>query len=163
MDVHAWRLSEKQPLTLSGPAFSVVRLARGGEGSEARMPKIKVTINRLKWNFAWVIIATKACLMQNLSLVAFYFWRYDVTKFLSGEGNESPNSATYPPENGWNFKKVSFYIQNRYPRPKIYPHVNFSTLQAEENFFIFKNFLDVSMRNKPLDWSILLKFAHKMS
>ena len=33
-------------LTLSGPAFSVVRQARGGGGgSEARMPKIKVNIN----------------------------------------------------------------------------------------------------------------------
>ena len=35
-------------LTLSGPAFSVVRQARGGRGSEARMPKIKVNINPLK-------------------------------------------------------------------------------------------------------------------
>ena len=39
-------------LTLSGPAFSVVRQAgrgRGEEvGSEAPMPKIKVNINRLK-------------------------------------------------------------------------------------------------------------------
>ena len=33
-------------LTLSGPAFSVVRQARGG--SEAQMPKIKVNINQLK-------------------------------------------------------------------------------------------------------------------
>ena len=34
-------------LTLSGPAFSVVRQALG-EGSEAQMPKIKVNINQLK-------------------------------------------------------------------------------------------------------------------
>ena len=34
-------------LTLSGPAFLVVRQARGG-GSEARMAKIKVNINLLK-------------------------------------------------------------------------------------------------------------------
>ena len=33
-------------LTLSGPAFSVIRQARGG--SEAQMPKIKVNINQLK-------------------------------------------------------------------------------------------------------------------
>ena len=43
-------------LTLSGPVFSVVHQARGGGGggggSEARMPKIKVNINRLKENFA---------------------------------------------------------------------------------------------------------------
>ena len=37
-------------LTLSGPAFSVVRQARGG--SEAQMPKIKVNINQLKLNLA---------------------------------------------------------------------------------------------------------------
>ena len=35
------------PLTLSGPAFSVVCQARGG-GSEAQMPKIKVNFNQLK-------------------------------------------------------------------------------------------------------------------
>ena len=55
-------------LTLSGPAFSVVRQARGG--SEAQMPKIKVNINQLKWNLAWVIMAIKAFLMQSLSLIA---------------------------------------------------------------------------------------------
>ena len=39
-----------QILTLSGPAFIVVRQAAGGGGggSEAQMPKIKVNINRLK-------------------------------------------------------------------------------------------------------------------
>ena len=37
-----WPIKSKD-LTLSGPAFSVVRQARGG--SEARMPKIKVNIN----------------------------------------------------------------------------------------------------------------------
>ena len=39
-------------------------------GSEARMPKIKVNINRLELNFAWVIIPIKAFLMQNLRLIA---------------------------------------------------------------------------------------------
>ena len=66
-------LRQKQmfDLTLSVPAFPVVRQAGGrGRGSEAQMPKIKVNINRLKWNFAWVIIPIKAFLLQNLSLVA---------------------------------------------------------------------------------------------
>ena len=58
-----------QFLTLSGPAFSVVRQARGG--SEAQMPKIKVNINQLKRNLALVIMAIKAFLMQNLSLIAY--------------------------------------------------------------------------------------------
>ena len=35
-----------------------------------------------------------------------------------------------PPENGFNFKKMSFYVQNRSSRPKIDPHVNFSNFQA---------------------------------
>ena len=42
-------LSVDEFLTLSGPAFSVVRQARGGGGgSEAQMPKIEVNINQLK-------------------------------------------------------------------------------------------------------------------
>ena len=44
---HASDVAPKRILTLSGPAFSVVRQARGG-GSEAQMPKIKVNINQLK-------------------------------------------------------------------------------------------------------------------
>ena len=46
----------------------------------------------------------------------------------------------FTPENGFNFKKMSFYVQNRSSRPKIDPHVNFSNFQAQEKFFIFKIF-----------------------
>ena len=46
----------------------------------------------------------------------------------------------FTPENGFNFKETSFYVQNRSSRPKIDPHVNFNNFQAEENFFIFKIF-----------------------
>ena len=45
-----------------------------------------------------------------------------------------------PPENGFNFKKMSFYFQNRSSRPKIDPHVNLSNFQAKENF-LFSKFL----------------------
>ena len=45
-----------------------------------------------------------------------------------------------PPENGFNFKKMGFYVQNRSSRPKIDPHVNFSNFEAKEKFFIFKIF-----------------------
>ena len=34
------------------------------------MPKIKVNINLLNLNFAWVIISIKTFLMQNLRLIA---------------------------------------------------------------------------------------------
>ena len=45
-----------------------------------------------------------------------------------------------PLENGFNFKKRGFYVQNRSSRPKLTPHVNFSNFQAEENFS-FSEFL----------------------
>ena len=41
-------IHSKYGLTPSGPAFSVVRQAWGGGGSEAQIPKIKVNINQLK-------------------------------------------------------------------------------------------------------------------
>ena len=46
----------------------------------------------------------------------------------------------FPPRNGFNFKKTSFYVQNRSSRPKIDPppHVNFNNFQAEENFSFSK-------------------------
>ena len=120
-----WLNSYSSILTLSCPAFSVVRHARGG--SEARMPKIKVNINGLKWNFAWVIIAIKAFLLQNLRVI---------------EGNESSNSAIYPRKTGWTFKKKkSFYVQNRSPRPKIDPPCQFQQFSSREKFFSFSKFL----------------------
>ena len=46
---YAASMKEGDNLTLSGPAFSVVRQAGGGGGgSEAQMPKMKVNINQLK-------------------------------------------------------------------------------------------------------------------
>ena len=72
-------------LTLSSPAFSAVRQARGGCGSEAWMPQIKLNMNRLKWNFAWVIMSIKSswCKIWGWQLKV---WRYDVTKFPSKKG-----------------------------------------------------------------------------
>ena len=46
-----------------------------------------------------------------------------------------------PPENGFNFKKMSFYVQNRFSQPKLDPlHVNSSNFQAEEFLFSFSKF-----------------------
>ena len=45
-----------------------------------------------------------------------------------------------PPENGFSFKKMRFYVQTRSSRPKIDPHVNFSNFQVEE-IFSFSKFL----------------------
>ena len=52
------------------------------------------------------------------------------------------------PENRLNFKKISFYVQNRSSSPKVDPHVNFSNFQAEEMFFIFKIFGTSPMRKE---------------
>ena len=155
-----------QILTLSGPAFSVVRQARGGGGggSEARMPKIKVNTNWLKLNFAWVIISIKAFLMQKLRLIALLvleIWRH---KIFPKRREQVIRFDYLPPEteNGFNFKKTSFYVQNRSSRPKIDPHVNFNNFQAEEDFFIFKIFGTSRWRKSSSshpDWSILLKFG----
>ena len=123
-------------LTLSGPAFSVVRLAR--------MPKIKVNINQLKWNLAWVIMAIKAFLMQNLSVVSplvLDIWRH---KIPLEEGNESSDLAIYPRRMGLTFKKMSFYVQNR-SRLKIDPLCQFQQFPSRRKCFHFLNFLDVSM------------------
>ena len=43
-----------------------------------------------------------------------------------------------PPENGFNFKNMSFYVQNRSSGLKINPNVNFSNFQVEENFSFCK-------------------------
>ena len=126
-------------LTLSGPAFSVVRQARRG-GSEARMPKIKVNMNWLKLNFTWVITSIKAFLMQNLRLIALLvleIWRHKI--FL--KRRERVIRFNYlPPENGFNFKKTSFYVQNRSSRPKIDPPCQFQQFSSRGQFFIFKIF-----------------------
>ena len=47
----------------------------------------------------------------------------------------------FPPENEFNFKNMTSYVQNRSSRPKIDPHVNFSNFQAEE-IFSFSKFLE---------------------
>ena len=146
----------KIPLTLSGPAFSVVRQARGG--SEAQMPKIKVNITRLKWNFAWIILTIKAFLMQNLSVVALLvleIWRHKIS---FGRREWVIKFGYLPPENGFNLKKKSFYVQNRSSRPKIDPHVNFSNFQAEENLFIFKVF-GTSWREKSSSNPLIHQFC----
>ena len=130
----------KTTLTYQARPFQSFARSGGGGGSEARMPKIKVNINRLKWNFAWVIMAMKAFLMQHLRLIALLvleIWRH---KIFLWRRERVIQFGYLLPENGFNFKKVTFYVQIRSFRPKIDPQVNFSNFQAEENFFIFKIF-----------------------
>ena len=53
-----------------------------------------------------------------------------------------------PPENGFNFKKMSFYVQNRSSRPKIDPPCQFQQFSSIGKIFHFQNFWDVSMRKE---------------
>ena len=45
-----------------------------------------------------------------------------------------------PPENGFNFKKTSFYVQNGSSRRKIDPPYQFQQFSSRGKFFIFKIF-----------------------
>ena len=46
-----------------------------------------------------------------------------------------------PPENGFNFEKTSFYVQNRSSRPKIDPPMTISTIFKQRKIFSFSKFL----------------------
>ena len=46
----------------------------------------------------------------------------------------------FTPENGFNFKKTSFYVQNRSSRPKIDPPCQFQQFSSRGKFFHFQNF-----------------------
>ena len=46
-----------------------------------------------------------------------------------------------PPENGFNFKETSFYVQNRSSRPKIDPPMSISTIFKQRKIFSFSKFL----------------------
>ena len=111
-------------------------------------------------------MAIKAFLMQNLSLIALLvleIWRHKISL---GIRERVMKFGYLPPENGFNFKKMSFYVQNRSSRSKIDPHVNFSNFQAWEKIFIFKIFgtsrWEKSSSNPP-GWPILLKCGQKVS
>ena len=78
--------------------------------------------------------------MQNLSLIALLVLEIWRNKISLKRRERVIRFGYLPPENWFNFKKMSFYVQNRSSRPKIDPHANFSNFQAEENLFIFKIF-----------------------
>ena len=149
-----WKLNPIRPGLFSrspGPG--------GGGGSEAQMPKIKVNINQLKWNLSWVIMAMKAFLMQNLSLIAplvLEIWRHKISL---GRREQVMKFGYLPPENGFNFKKMSFYVQNRSSRPKIDPLCQFQQFSSIGKIFHFQNFWDVSMRKEQQQPPWLTNFA----
>ena len=70
-------------------------------------------------------MAIKSFLMQNLSLVAFPVLEIRRYKISLGRREQVIKFGYLPPENGFNFKKKSFYVQNRSSRPKIDPPCQF--------------------------------------
>ena len=132
----------------------------GGGGLEARWPKIKVKINRLKWNFAWVIIFIKAFLMQNLKLIALLvleIWRH---KIPSKEGNDSSISAIYPWKTSWTLKKKRFYAQNRSSLPTNSPTpMSIQQFSSRGNFFSFSKFLGRLDEKRAAETLSLMNFA----
>ena len=138
-------------------------------GSEAQMPKIKVTINQIRLNFPRIIEAIKACLMQNLSLVAcpvLEIWHH---KIPSWEENESSNSDIYTQK--WvNLKKKwvlcpeSFFSTQNWPPPL--PQWQFQQFSSRGKLlFIFK-ISETSRWKKwssnPSDWPISVEFDRSM-
>ena len=74
--------------------------------------------------------------MQTLSLVALTGLEYMTSQNFPWKKGASHQIRLYlPPENGFNLRKMSFYVQNHSP-PKVDPHVNFSDFQVEENLFL---------------------------
>ena len=129
--------------TILGPAFE--SFARP-ENSRAWMPKIKVDINRLKWNFAWVIISIKIILDPN----------FEADSSSTFGRREQTNSAINPGKNWFNFKKKwAFMSWIVIIDQKLTLNVNFSNFQAKE-FFHFQFFFSPFCL-------ILLKFAQNMS
>ena len=131
----------------------------GPGSSEAQMPKIKVNINWLKLNFAWVIISIKAFLMQNLRLIAllvleilrhkiFLKWREPVIRF-----------DYLHPENGFNFKKDEFLCPELFFSTQNWPPCQFQKFSSRGKFFHFQNFWDVSMTKEQQQPPWLINFA----
>ena len=130
------------------------------------MPKINVTINQLKWNFAWVIIAIKAYLMQNLSPVAFLFLEIQRHKVSRWKREWVIKFGYLPPENGSNFKNNEFLCPKSIFWTLNWPPTWISAIFKQRKIFHFQSFWDVSMRKEqqqPPDLSILLKFGQNTS
>ena len=111
-------------------------------------------------------IAIKACLMQNLSVVAFLFleiWRRKITLW---RRERVIKFGYLPPENEFNFRKSEFLCPESFFSTQNWLPLSISAIVKQRKIFHFQNFRDVSMRKEqqqPTDWSILLKFGQNMS
>ena len=86
------------------------------------MPKVKVNINSLKKNFASVIITINGIPDAKFKADSpSSFGDLTSQKVFLGRRERVIRLGYLPPENGFNFKKISFYFQNRSSQPKIDP------------------------------------------
>ena len=87
-------------------------------------------------------MAIKAFLMQNLSLIALLVLEIWCHKISLGRREQVMKFGYLPPENELNFKKMSFYVQNRSSRPKIDPpSMSISTIFKHRKNVSFSKFL----------------------
>ena len=87
-------------------------------------------------------MSIRAFLMQNLRLIALLvleIWRHKVSL---GKREQVIEFGYLPPENGFNFLKMSFYVQNRFSRPKIDHPMSISAIFKHRKIFSFSKFLE---------------------
>ena len=96
-----------------------------GGGSEDWMPKIKVTVE----------IKMSRYSHKNVPDAKFEFGSFSSFGDMTSQNFPLKKGQVFAfgylsPENGFNFKKMSFYVQNCSCRPKIDPPVSFTSFQA---------------------------------
>ena len=152
--------------TPSSPAFSVIRQARrgggGGRGWEARMRKIKVNINQLKRNLAWVIMAIKAFLLHNLILVALLVLEIRRHKICLGIREQIIKFGYLSPENEFNLQN-EFLCSKSFFSTQNWPPCQFQQFPSRGKFFHFVNFWDISMRKEQTTRGQLRFVQHRVT
>ena len=116
----------------------------GWRGSQARMPKTKVNISRLKWNLPWVIMDIKACMTQNLSLLVFEIWPHKISLRWREQVIKFGYLRT---KNECNFKK-RFLCPESFFSTQVDPPCQFQQFPSRRKSFHFVRFWDVSMRKE---------------
>ena len=117
------------------PFQSFTRTGEGGGRSPDAKNQCYHQPIEIKFRMSTVIIAIEACLMLNFSLVPFpVFWRFDVTKFPSQEGNESSNSDIYSRKMGLTLRKRVFMSKIVLFDPKLTP-LSISAISKQRKIF----------------------------
>ena len=78
--------------------------------------------------------------MQHLRLIALLVLEISRRKISLGRRERGIKFGYLPPENGFTFKKMDFYVQNRFSRPKIDPQ----QFSSRGKLFHFQHFFGTS-------------------